>query len=113
MVNAPLPLLAKSQPFTERQRRIEHLHVNAEPLAATRAFRQDVLEDGAADTGVAVLRQQRDVDDPDLPRLAGDIEASDGLAVPEDDQKIAGQTRSARKRLEESGRSRPRRSTRR
>src|SRR5712692_301244 len=48
-----------------------------------------VLEDGAADTGVAVLRQQRDVDDPDLPLPAGEIEASDGLAVPEDDQKIA------------------------
>ena len=54
-----------------------------------RAFGQDVLEDGAADTGVAVLRQQRDVDDADLPLPAGEIEASDGLAVPEDDQKIA------------------------
>src|SRR5258708_19376448 len=52
-------------------------------------FGEEVLEDGAADTGAAVLRQQRDVDDADLPLPAGEIEASDGPAVPEDDQKIA------------------------
>jgi hypothetical protein len=41
--------------------------VNADPLPVPRAFGEDVLQDGAADTGVAVLRQQRDVDDRDLP----------------------------------------------
>src|SRR5712671_5000066 len=89
MVDADVPLLAKSQPFIERQRRIEHLHVNTDPLAAARAFGKNVLKDGAADTRVAVLRQQRDVNNPDLPLPAGDIEASNGLAVLQDEQKIA------------------------
>src|SRR5260370_25985331 len=89
MVDAVLPQLAKSQPFIERQRRIEHLHVNADPLSAARAFGEDVLEDAAADTGFAVLPQQRDVDDADLPLPPGDIQASDRLAIPEADKEIA------------------------
>src|SRR5712671_1335892 len=71
VVDAVLPHLAKSQTFIERQRRIEHLDMNADPLPATRAFGQDVLEDGAADTGAPVFRQQRDVDDSDLALPAG------------------------------------------
>jgi hypothetical protein len=54
-----LPQLAKSQPFIERERGIEHLHVNAAFLPAASGCREDILQDCAADTGVAVLRQQR------------------------------------------------------
>ena len=54
-------LPAKSQPFIEPERRIEHLHVNGDPLGGARALGQYVFEHGAADAAVAVFRQQRDV----------------------------------------------------
>jgi hypothetical protein len=74
-----LPQLAKSQPFIERLRRIEHLHVNTDPLAAKPAFGQDVLQDCPP-----IPAWQRDIDDPDInaaPRALAEVAKRAGLAA--------------------------------
>jgi len=78
----------KAQPFIEPQGRVELLHMDAHGLVGGGGFGQEVAQDGGADPGVAVGRQQGDIDNADLILPAGDIEAPDGHRVAQNDEKV-------------------------
>src|SRR3712207_6071292 len=59
--------------------------MDADALAGRGAFGQQLAHERSADAGVAIGRQQGDVDDADLLRPAGNVEATGRLAVAQDD----------------------------
>ncbi len=91
-VNAGAAGLFEAQPVVQRQRRVVILDMQRDAFMTGRSLRHQITNDAAADTLRSLLRNQGDIDNPQLPvavrRLP--VQTTDRLSVGFDHHEIGG-----------------------